>query len=63
MKIAVVGGNLEKIPENYCPPCGVCRQVMKEFCTDDFEVIMAKSAEDYIVMTLNEILPAGFDNK
>ena len=64
VKIAVVGGKSEnEFPENYCPPCGVCRQVMKEFCTDDFEVIMAKSAEDYIVMTLNEILPAGFDNK
>ena len=64
VKIAVVGGKSEnEFPENYCPPCGVCRQVMKEFCTDDFEVIMAKSADDYIVMTLNEILPAGFDNK
>lgn len=64
VKIAVVGGKSEnEFPENYCPPCGVCRQVMKEFCTDDFEVIMAKSAENYIVMTLNEILPAGFDNK
>ena len=64
VKIAVVGGKSEnEFPENYCPPCGVCRQVMKEFCTDDFEVIMAKSAEDYMVITLNEILPAGFDNK
>ncbi len=64
VKIAVVGDKSEnEFPENYCPPCGVCRQVMKEFCTDDFEVIMAKSAEDYIVMTLNEILPAGFDNR
>ena len=64
VKIAVVGDKSEnEFPENYCPPCGVCRQVMKEFCTDDFEVIMAKSAEDYMVMTLNEILPAGFDNK
>ncbi len=64
IKIAVVGDKAEnKFPENYCPPCGVCRQVMKEFCSDDFEIIMAKSADDYIVMNLNEILPAGFDNK
>ena len=64
VKIAVVGGNSHNdIPENYCPPCGVCRQVMKEFCTDDFDIIMAKSADDYIVMNLNEILPAGFDKR
>lgn len=63
-KIAVVGGNSDNVlPDNYCPPCGVCRQVMKEFCTDDFEIIMAKNADDYIVMNLNEILPAGFDKR
>lgn len=62
-KIAVVGGNAEKEPENYCPPCGVCRQVMKEFCSPDFEIIMAKSADDYKVMTLAELLPASFDKR
>lgn len=62
-KIAVVGGNAEKEPENYCPPCGVCRQVMKEFCSPDFEIIMAKSADDYKVMTLVELLPASFDKR
>ncbi len=64
VKIAVVGGKSDdEFPENYCPPCGVCRQVMKEFCSDDFEIIMAKNADDYIVMKLNEILPAGFDKR
>ncbi len=64
VKIAVVGGhkNCDYI-ENYCPPCGVCRQVMKEFCTKDFEIIMAKTADDYISMTLSEILPASFDKR
>lgn len=64
VKIAVVGDKAENsLPENYCPPCGVCRQVMMEFCSSDFEIIMAKSEKDYRVMKLNEILPAGFDNK
>lgn len=63
LKIAVVGGKSGSLPDNYCPPCGVCRQVMKEFCSPDFEIIIAKNAEDYNVMTLSEILPAGFDKR
>ncbi|MBQ3045115.1 MAG: cytidine deaminase [Clostridia bacterium] len=63
VKIVVVGGNAEKSPENYCPPCGVCRQVMKEFCGADFEVIIAKTPDDYKSMTLAELLPASFDKR
>lgn len=64
VKIAVVGGNADSvIPENVCPPCGVCRQVMREFCSAEFEVIMAKSTEDYKVMTLSELLPESFDKR
>lgn len=64
VKIAVVGGNAaDEIPEKHCPPCGVCRQVMKEFCAPDFEIIMAKSADNYNVMTLAELLPASFDKR
>lgn len=58
--IAVVGGKDGKLTD-YCPPCGVCRQVMMEFCNPDtFEVILAKSLDDYKVFTLKEILPLGF---
>lgn len=64
VKIAVVGGNSDdEAPQNYCPPCGVCRQVMKEFCSSDFEIIMAKSDDDYKIMTLSELLPASFDKR
>ena len=63
VKIAVVGGDAEKSPENYCPPCGVCRQVMKEFCGADFEIIIAKNSDDYRSMTLAELLPASFDKR
>ena len=41
-------------------PCGVCRQFLYEFGGDDLEVILAKSEEDYLEMTLGELLPIGF---
>ena len=63
VKIAVVGGNADKQPDNYCPPCGVCRQVMKEFCSADFEIIIAKNPDDYKVKTLCELLPESFDKR
>ena len=63
-RIAVVGGNShEKIPSEYCPPCGICRQVMREFCGADFEIIIAKNESDYKVMTLAELLPMSFDKR
>lgn len=58
--IAIVGGKYGKI-QDYCAPCGVCRQVMAEFCDPEaFQVVMAKSPEDYQVCTLGELLPKTF---
>ena len=63
-KIAVVGGNaVESVPEKYCSPCGICRQVLREFCSCDFEVIIARTSEDYKTMTLGELLPESFDKR
>nr|WP_296267444.1 cytidine deaminase [uncultured Merdimonas sp.] len=46
---------------DFCPPCGVCRQVMAEFCDpESFQIILAKSEELYEVYTLGELLPQGF---
>lgn len=46
--IAIVGKSQEKEEFDYCAPCGICRQVMAEFCDPDtFQVIVAKSTEDY----------------
>ncbi len=56
--IAIVGGMLGKI-DNVCPPCGVCRQVMNEFCDPEFKVYLGKS-NGYEEYTLGELLPVSF---
>ncbi len=58
--IAIAGGNETAESLDYCAPCGVCRQVMKEFCGASFEVILAKTQKDYRVFNLEELLPMGF---
>lgn len=64
VKIAVVGGNAEeKEPSDYCPPCGICRQVMREFCENGFEIIIAKNENEYKTVTLEELLPLSFDKR
>lgn len=46
---------------DYCPPCGVCRQVLREFAKpDSFEIILAKAPDDYRVYKLEELLPLSF---
>lgn len=58
--IAIVGGR-ENEPV-LCPPCGVCRQFMLEFChAEDFKIIFAKSEEEYKVASLAELLPFRFE--
>ena len=59
-KIAIVGGKGLDFAD-YCPPCGVCRQVMREFCDEDFTVILGKNGDEVKVLTLGELLPLGFN--
>lgn len=62
--IAIVGGREGSETLDFCAPCGVCRQVMMEFCDyDSFQVILAKSEDEYEVYTLRKILPMGFGPK
>lgn len=62
--IAVVGGPEGPSVKDYCPPCGVCRQVMMEFCDPKtFYIILARNESDYWIYTLEEILPMGFGPK
>ena len=59
--ICIAGGPDGAEELDYCPPCGVCRQVMSEFCGGDFEIILAKNDKDYKVFTLDQLLPERFD--
>ena len=59
--IAILGGSsaLSKVDE-YCPPCGVCRQVLAEFCkADNFDVILYNGTE-YKIFKLKDLLPERF---
>lgn len=56
--IAIVGGREGEISP-LCTPCGVCRQVMSEFCDSDFEVILG-TPEKFKVFKLDEVLPLRF---
>ena len=55
--IAVVGGADEI--KDFCPPCGVCRQVLSEFCTPNFEIHLF-DGEEIKTFTLGELLPESF---
>jgi len=58
--IAIVGGYNFTI-KRYLAPCGVCRQVMREFCDpSEMRVLLAKSETDFREMTLEELLPESF---
>ena len=56
--IAVCGGKNGVITGRF-PPCGVCRQVMREFCSDDFKVYLV-TPESYQETTLGQLLPESF---
>ena len=57
--IAVCGGK-DGIISGFFPPCGVCRQVMREFCKDDFLIYMIGADGLYETRTLKELLPDSF---
>lgn len=61
LKIAIAGGKNGEITD-YCPPCGICRQVLSEFCGKDFEILLynGKSIKSH---RLSELLPQNFGRK
>ncbi len=61
--LAVAGAVAGQMPEKICPPCGVCRQVLREFCPDDFPIYLSKGGENYQATTLGELLPESFQAK
>lgn len=60
-KIAIVGGKEGTEADELCAPCGVCRQVMMEFCNpEEFQIILSDGKDNMKVMSLREMLPYGF---
>ena len=57
--IAIVGGPGGK-PQGPCPPCGVCRQVLREFCRDDFPIYLQGRDGAVETFTLSQLLPESF---
>lgn len=57
--LAIVGGNEGQPADAFCPPCGACRQVMREFCAPDFPIFLANGKE-IVCRTLSELLPDSF---
>ena len=58
--LAVAGGAQGKAPSDFCPPCGVCRQVLAEFCGPDFPIYLVKSENEVKKVSMKEILPLAF---
>ncbi|WP_019554684.1 cytidine deaminase [Propionispira raffinosivorans] len=56
--IVIVG-----VENDYTYPCGICRQVIAEFAAADIQIILGKNKKEYIVKTLEEILPGAFTKK
>lgn len=57
--LAVAGGHGDALLASFTP-CGICRQVMAEFCSPSFRVLVAKNAEQYTAYSLGDLLPAAF---
>lgn len=59
--IAIVGKPVKAESFDYCAPCGICRQVMAEFCDpESFEIILPRTETDFKVFKLKELLPLSF---
>ena len=58
--LAIAGGAAGTEPDDYCAPCGICRQVMTEFAGEEFEIFLVRSANDWQRYTMDEILPLQF---
>lgn len=59
--IAIVGKPADAEKFDYCAPCGICRQVMAEFCDpENFEIILPRTETDYKSYKLKELLPLSF---
>ena len=58
--LGTVCGGKDGVISDKFPPCGVCRQVMREFCDDNFMIYMVDNDNTYSAITLAELLPYSF---
>lgn len=61
--IAIVGGKAGEPVHELCAPCGICRQVMCEFCKDDFKIFLSKGDGTVLETTLTQLLPLSFSKE
>ena len=59
LAIAIVGGKAGEALNELCAPCGICRQVLAEFCDLDFRIVLG-TPEKTVAYTLDELLPLSF---
>ena len=57
--IAIVGGPAGQAVKDFCPPCGICRQVMREFCGEDFTIVLT-DGQEIRTYALAQMLPCSF---
>ncbi len=58
--LAVVGGPAKETIQKECPPCGVCRQVLREFCDDEFPIYLSADGKTFREISLQSLLPESF---
>lgn len=61
--IAIVGGKEGEAISFECAPCGICRQIMREFCSSDFKIYLSKGDGTVFETTLDKILPLSFSSE
>ena len=60
--LAVSGGKKGKQPEDFCMPCGMCLQVISEFCGPEFDIFIVKNEEEVMHLKLKDLFPYVFDS-
>ncbi len=61
--LAIVGGKKNASERGFCYPCGVCRQVLAEFCDSEFRIFSGNGNKEVLELTLGELLPYTFNLK
>ena len=61
--LAVTGGKFGEEPDDYCLPCGVCRQVLMQVCSPDLPIYIVKNIHEIQSYTLSQLLPYAWTRK